>query len=119
MSKRILIVGGNTGIGEKLNELLRTHDIFCFASHSEGYPRVILEAMANGLVVVSTPVGSLPLTFKNQRDILFADFNNSDDFKDKLLSISDNEFTYSRIRINAFKIASTYTIDNFIKKIFN
>lgn len=103
---------------EKLNKLLRTHDIFCFTSLSEGSPRVILEAMANGLAVVSTPVGSLPLTFKNKRDILFADFNNPDDFKDKIDSISNDEVFFNKIRINSFRSVSSLTIVNFIKQIF-
>ncbi|WP_435254331.1 glycosyltransferase family 4 protein [Tenacibaculum sp. A30] len=109
---------GHVDNREKLNELLRSHDIFCFASLSEGSPRVILEAMANGLAVVSTPVGSLPHTFVDKEDILFANFNDSEDFKNKLLTISSNKAHYDKIRKNSFKKVATFTIDNFIKKIF-
>src|SRR5690606_23932159 len=41
-----------------INYHLRDSDIFLFGSLSEGSPRVVLEAIANGLIVISTPVGS-------------------------------------------------------------
>lgn len=34
--------------------------IFLFLTHSDGLPNIILEAMASGCVVVSTPVGGIP-----------------------------------------------------------
>lgn len=35
-------------------------DILLFLSHSEGFPNVVLEAMAMGLAVIATTVGSIP-----------------------------------------------------------
>lgn len=102
----------------KINSLLRQHDIFLFGSLSEGSPRVILEAIANGLLVISTPVGSLPKTFENGKEILYAEFNNEKDFSKKFFSLAENISNYNLIRNNAFKKAKNYTIENFIKKIF-
>src|SRR5690606_5347263 len=64
----------------ELKNLFRCHDIFIFASLSEGSPRVILEAMANGLNVVSTPVGALSYIFEDGFDILFANYHEESDF---------------------------------------
>lgn len=44
---------------EVRNELIKA-DIFLFPTQAEGLPRGILEAMATGLPIVSTPVGGIP-----------------------------------------------------------
>lgn len=102
----------------QINQLLREHDIFLFASLSEGSPRVILEAMANGLLVISTPVGSLPKTFEDKKEILFAEFNDEKDFSNKIFFIMKNIDQYHFIRRNAIGKIKDYTIGNFLKKIF-
>ena len=104
---------------DRLNEILRENDIFTFASLSEGSPRVILEAMANGLAVVSTPVGSLPTTFFDNEDILFADFNNEQMFLDKYLKLLKEDDFYNRLRRASFEKVSEFKIDNFLKNIFH
>lgn len=103
---------------KKINELLRNHDIFCFASLSEGSPRVILEAMANGLNVISTPVGSLPHMFKDKENIIFAKFNDAEDFYKKLIYLITNKDEMIDIRKRAYNKVKNYTIKNFIKSIF-
>jgi glycosyltransferase involved in cell wall biosynthesis len=103
----------------QLNNIMRAHDIFCFASFSEGSPRVILEAMANGLNVVSTPVGSLPIVFRDNEHLLFADFNNANMFSSKMIELINNSAKANEIRKNAFNFSHQFTLTNFLKTIFD
>ena len=45
--------------GKEKYEILKGCDIFVFPSYTEGMPNAVLEAMACGLVVITTPVGGL------------------------------------------------------------
>ncbi|WP_313264660.1 glycosyltransferase [Sphingobacterium sp.] len=109
---------GHVDNRDYLNNLLRKHDIFCFASLSEGSPRVILEAMANGLAILSTPVGSLPVTFVNNHEIVFANFDDYNMFFDKLMCISNQPDFYEQLRNASFNKVKDYKINSFLKKIF-
>lgn len=109
---------GHVDNREQLNQIYRSHDIFMFASLSEGSPRVVLEAMSNGMAVVSTPVGSLPNTFNDSAEIVYANFNDVDDFANKVLDVYRSD-KIKTIRINSYSKVKTFTIDNFLKTIFD
>lgn len=104
---------------EHLNRIMREHDIFCFASLSEGSPRVILEAMASGINVVSTPVGSLPFTFTDSQEILFADYHNESLFYSKIMEVIQDEKKAEDIRYTSYEMVKKFTIEKFIQTIFN
>jgi len=110
---------GHVDDREELNQIFRSHDIFCFASLSEGSPRVILEAMANGINVVSTPVGSLPYIFEDRKEIVFSEFNNDSDFYSKIELLIEDYKLAEKIRLSAFSKVKTFTISKFIQNIFN
>lgn len=101
-----------------INRELRSSDVFLFASLSEGSPRVILEAMASGLAVISTPVGSLPATFENEQDIIFSNFNDYHEFAINMERITSDNSLFNRIRSSSYVKVQDATIDKFLKKIF-
>lgn len=62
---------GTVAPGERLSALYRDADVLLFLSRSESFPKVVLEAMAHSVLVVGTPVGSLPVAFEDGREMMF------------------------------------------------
>lgn len=104
---------------ELINKHLRMSDVFLFASLSEGSPRVVLEAISNGLAVISTPVGSLPDVFENNKSIVFADFNNPKDFFEKMFLLTSHNELYNSIRCSSYNKIKEFTVEKFIRTIFD
>jgi glycosyltransferase involved in cell wall biosynthesis len=50
---------------DKVIELLQESDLFCYPTASEGFPKVVLEALACGLPVITTRVSVLPMLLQN------------------------------------------------------
>ena len=50
--------------------LLRAADLFCFPTASEGFPKVVLEALACGLPVLTTRVSVLPVLLERGAGLL-------------------------------------------------
>jgi len=61
-----VVLAGYIGDKNRLLEYYRNSDIFILPSYMEGFPRVLYEAMSQGLPIVSTDVGSVPVLLKNR-----------------------------------------------------
>ncbi len=104
----------------KMNEILRNTDLFFFPSLSEGSPRVVIEAMAQGTPVMSTPAGSLPTTFEDGKTIRFFGFDDAEKAIEIIKEYLADPVSFEAQRQQAYRIVSErFTIEKFLSKVFS
>lgn len=114
-----VILHGFINDRKKINEILKRSDIFFFPSLSEGSPRVVIEAIAQGVPVMSTPVGSLPTAFADKETIRFFPHNDAHAALDIVQEFIAAPETFVMQRNNAFRLVKDhYTIEAFLSQIF-
>lgn len=68
---------GNQGDPSKIDSIYRKAQVLILVSDTEGFPMVVMEAMARGLAIVSTAVGEVPLHVQDGvNGYLVRDFRN-------------------------------------------
>lgn len=113
-------------LGSKQNSDIEKYykiaDVFLNPSYTEGFPRVIIEAMATGLPIVSTDAGGTRDLFgkKQLPYIVFKDSRN--DLKDTLNMMLNEKIDYSELKnenLESVKRFSTEKVSEmYIKEIF-
>ena len=65
---------GSFSSGEEVRKVIQDSDIFVFPSKAEGLPRVLIEAMAEGLPCLSTSVCGIPEVLGEEYLVKYGDF---------------------------------------------
>jgi glycosyltransferase involved in cell wall biosynthesis len=102
----------------EMQNIYASADILVLVSTREGFPMVIMEAMANGLVVISTNVGGIPEHISNGENGLLISSNLEEevvkDITTYILLLNSDRDKLHRISVNAYN----YAKKNFKKEIF-
>jgi N-acetyl-alpha-D-glucosaminyl L-malate synthase BshA len=102
---------------QKIPEYLSISDIFVLPSLSEGFPSVILEAMASGLPIIATRVGGLPEIIKEGENGFLVDPKNSNQIADKAVLFLENSRLREKISGNNKEKSKEYNWENIIEKL--
>jgi glycosyltransferase involved in cell wall biosynthesis len=101
---------------ENLPDYLNSIKIFILPSYREGLPNIILEAMACGTIVLSTPVGGVPSVIKDSETGFIMENNSIPCIEHHILRV----LNYSNLDIianNAYNlIKSEYSFDSTVKR---
>lgn len=105
-----IVFHGKVGQQEVVR-LLKTAHLFCYpTSASEGFPKVVLEALAAGLPVITTRVSVLPQLIASGCGRLLNE-GTSGALADAIKEICANEELYRQMSTNAIATAGHYTLE--------
>lgn len=98
--------------GASLIEQFKQADIFVLPSYAEGFPNVILEAMAAGLPIITTPVGSITDVIKNGRNGLIVEPKNRNQLIEAILYLRKNpQICLDMSKINRIQVLENHGMD--------
>lgn len=97
---------------EKVAEYMSVADLFVLPSLSEGFPMVLLEAMAVGLPIVATEIRGVPEIVKNGESGFLAEPKNSHNLAQKIIFMLENKELMQKISEHNKKTAKEYSWQN-------
>jgi glycosyltransferase involved in cell wall biosynthesis len=98
----------------ELNDLYKDYKIFVSSSIFEGNPKVVLEALASGCVVIANNTSNIrDIVINNNNGFIY---KKNENIAELVLNIIDDETTYNEISKNGYQtIKSTYLLSTIIK----
>lgn len=112
-----VIFDGEKGKKYVIDELKKA-DLFIFPTLTEGFPCALLEAMAEGLPVITTRVGAIEDMLEDYGGI-YCRINETEDFIKAIEQLKDKEQRKKMSRWNIKKVKENYLQENVIKEIID
>ncbi len=106
-----LLFHGKKKIGEELNQFYRNADLFVLPTYHEGFPRSIWEALANGLPVIASTVGSIPHYLTHEKNALLIEPRNVTDIVEAIHELEHNGELRTTLIRNGYDIVSSVTLE--------
>jgi len=103
---------------DQVSELLTQSDLLVLPSRDEVLPLVILEALANGVPVLTTPVGELPSVLSDGRDVCFVPARDVDALADALRRVPfDEQLLQTLSRNGRLLYEQQFSLDRFFNSV--
>lgn len=110
-------------LGEKSNSCIQDYykacDIFINPSYTEGFPRVIIEAMASGLPIIATDAGGTRDLFGEYQQRYVVNKENRELFRSRLVELIENEDIQKMCSIENIERSKRYSTKRVAKMYVN
>ena len=107
----------------KIDKLYKSADIFINPTYAEGFPRVLIEAMACGLPVVTTNAGGILDILDNRQKKYMVDKDDRENFAKKLVALSNDMEEQDRLSLENLSQVLKFSTENvsemYTRSIFN
>lgn len=98
--------------GEEKDKAFKEASIFCLPSYYEGFPMAVLDALAYGLPVITTPVGGIPDIAKHKENMLIFTPGDTEGLAGCMQMLIDDKELYNRIKEASIALSEeTFNID--------
>lgn len=104
------------GESHEIDKILRFSDLFLLTSETESFGLAALEAMANGVPVISTNTGGLPEVNIDGVSGYLSDVGNVDEMAKNAISILKDDTTLNKFKDNAHRVAEKFDINQIVPK---
>jgi len=102
------------GNSSEINEILCFSDLFLLPSETESFGLAALEAMANGVPVISSNTGGLPEVNKEGYSGYLANVGDIETMAKRAISILEDDEILLKFKNNALKVAQEFDIQNIV-----
>jgi len=105
---------------EKIFRLMQESKLFVLSSDYEGYPNVLIEAMACGCACIATNVssGSTSKIIENSVNGILISIQNEDELLNAIIKCQDDKI-WNQLSKNAMKIRESHSQESFIQSYVN
>ena len=97
--------------GPDLLKIYRSSDIFVLPTLSEGIPKVLAEAMSQGLPIIASNVGGIPVVVNNRKNGLLVPPGDSEAIYKAIAGLVENKKLLKEISQNNIQDAKEFTIE--------
>ena len=104
LSKNVTLTGLFTDKNILMSEY-KNADIFILPTHHEGFPRVLYEAMTQGLPIITTMVGGIPGRMRDNINCLAIDVRNCDSIVLAVKKLTNDLDLYNKIGSSGYMTA--------------
>lgn len=102
----------------EINRILKQHDVLICPSWSEGFPNVILEAMAAGLAIIATDVGAVSSLVGSDNGVLIEPHNQAS-LEQAIIAMQNETGLQSMKQSSLQKIRHSFNWDQIIIKLID
>jgi glycosyltransferase involved in cell wall biosynthesis len=108
---------GHVRWGTELTQVYREADILVHPSLSEGVPKVVLEAMANGVAIIATTVGGIPRVVTDGENGILVPPKSSETISAALKRVSQDTALRNRLVQGGYTFVCQHTAEKQARKL--